>query len=110
MAHRIHGSARKGWNVCGMLKRGCLFPVWDQIDELCTAHLRAIQDGCMEEARRMMEDDGIAEVFIPAIYRRRAGRFPFGELYGTEKEQEGTKGNRIKNDSITLFRYCREGR
>ena len=57
-----------------------LFPHREQIDELSTAHLRGIPDGCMEDAGSMIEDDGITEVLIPAIYRCRVGRFLFREL------------------------------
>ena len=35
-----------------------LFPFREQIDELSTAHLRGIPDGCMEEAGSMDKDDG----------------------------------------------------
>lgn len=71
-----------------MLKKCCSLPVRDRIDELSRADLRGIPGGCMEEARRMNEDDGIAEVLLQYTDGGLAG-LPLGNCKA-QKEQKGT--------------------
>ena len=71
-----------------------LFPFREQIDELSTAHLRLIPDGCMKDARSMNEADGIAEVFM-----QNTG----GGLAGWNRKERGQRIKTISNNPFSVL-------